>query len=163
MSHIVFYFLHSTSVLLLYSVLILYRRSLDTFYYTDFYHLWMQYWLFLMQQNYKISHTYHNTTISEIPDLFQINTLRHCLQCIFIGNFAWADLIFLSPNRNDHFQNLIKDDDKCRMMEIIGNQWKLTRKRYSNCLTHSGRDKWTSFCRRHFQLHFPEWKCLNSD
>ena len=30
-------------------------------------------------------------------------------------------------------------------------------------LTHWGRDKWTPFRRRHFQLHFPEWKCLNSD
>ena len=30
-------------------------------------------------------------------------------------------------------------------------------------LTHWGRDKWTPFRRRHFQMHFLEWKCLNSD
>ena len=29
-------------------------------------------------------------------------------------------------------------------------------------LTHWGRDKWTPFGRRHFQVHFLEWKCLNS-
>ena len=29
-------------------------------------------------------------------------------------------------------------------------------------LTHCGRDKWTPFGRRHFQVHFLEWKCLNS-
>ena len=29
-------------------------------------------------------------------------------------------------------------------------------------LTHWGRDKWTPFGRRHFQMHFLEWKCLNS-
>ena len=30
-------------------------------------------------------------------------------------------------------------------------------------LTHWGRGKWTPFRRRHFQMHFLEWKCLNSD
>ena len=30
-------------------------------------------------------------------------------------------------------------------------------------LTHWGRDKWTLFRRRHFQLHFLEWQCLNFD
>ena len=30
-------------------------------------------------------------------------------------------------------------------------------------LTHWGRDKWTPFRRRNFQMHFLEWKCLNSD
>ena len=30
-------------------------------------------------------------------------------------------------------------------------------------LTHWGRDKWTPFRRRHFQMNFLEWKCLNSD
>ena len=30
-------------------------------------------------------------------------------------------------------------------------------------LTHWGRDKWMPFRRWHFQLHFLEWKCLNSD
>ena len=30
-------------------------------------------------------------------------------------------------------------------------------------LTHWGRDKWTPFRRRHFQMHFLEWKCLISD
>ena len=29
-------------------------------------------------------------------------------------------------------------------------------------LTHWGRDKWTPFGRRYFQVHFLEWKCLNS-
>ena len=28
-------------------------------------------------------------------------------------------------------------------------------------LTHLGRDKWTPFGRRPFQVHFLEWKCLN--
>ena len=28
---------------------------------------------------------------------------------------------------------------------------------------HRGRDKWTPFRRRHFQMYFLEWKCLNSD
>ena len=32
-----------------------------------------------------------------------------------------------------------------------------------NVLTHWGRDKWTPFRRRHFQMHFLEWKYLNSD
>ena len=30
-------------------------------------------------------------------------------------------------------------------------------------LTHWGRDKWTPFRRRHFQMHFLEWKCINFD
>ena len=30
-------------------------------------------------------------------------------------------------------------------------------------LTHWGRDKLPPFRRRHFQVHFLEWKCLNSD
>ena len=30
-------------------------------------------------------------------------------------------------------------------------------------LTHWGRHKWTSFRRRHFQMDFLEWNCLNSD
>ena len=30
-------------------------------------------------------------------------------------------------------------------------------------LTHWGRDKWTPFRRRHFQMPFLEWKCVNSD
>ena len=34
---------------------------------------------------------------------------------------------------------------------------------FRSSLTHWGRDKWTSFRRRHFQMHFLEWKCLNSD
>ena len=29
-------------------------------------------------------------------------------------------------------------------------------------LTRWGLDKWTPFGRRHFQVHFLEWKCLNS-
>ena len=33
----------------------------------------------------------------------------------------------------------------------------------TDLLTHWGRDKWTPFRRRHFQVHFLEWKCLNSD
>ena len=28
-------------------------------------------------------------------------------------------------------------------------------------LTHWGGDKWTPFRRRHFQMHFLEWKCMN--
>ena len=28
-------------------------------------------------------------------------------------------------------------------------------------LTHWGREKWTPFRRRHFQMHFLEWKCIN--
>ena len=30
-------------------------------------------------------------------------------------------------------------------------------------LTHWGRDRWTTFRRRHFRMHFLEWKCLNTD
>ena len=30
-------------------------------------------------------------------------------------------------------------------------------------LTHWSRDKWPPFRRRHFQMHFLEWKCLNFD
>ena len=30
-------------------------------------------------------------------------------------------------------------------------------------ISHWGRDKWTPFRRRHFQIHFLEWKWLNSD
>ena len=30
-------------------------------------------------------------------------------------------------------------------------------------LTHWGRDKWPTFSRRHFQMHFLEWKCINFD
>ena len=30
-------------------------------------------------------------------------------------------------------------------------------------LTHWGREKWTPFSRRHFQMHFLEWKCLIFD
>ena len=30
-------------------------------------------------------------------------------------------------------------------------------------LTHRGREKWPLFSRRHFQVHFLEWKCLNTD
>ena len=28
------------------------------------------------------------------------------------------------------------------------------------CLTHWGREKWTPFSRRHFQMHFLQWKCM---
>ena len=31
-----------------------------------------------------------------------------------------------------------------------------------HALTHWGRDKWMPFGRQHFQVHFLEWKCLNS-
>ena len=30
-------------------------------------------------------------------------------------------------------------------------------------LTHWGRDKWPPFSRRHFLMHFLEWKCINFD
>ena len=30
-------------------------------------------------------------------------------------------------------------------------------------LTHWGRDKWPPFSRRHLQMHFLEWKCINFD
>ena len=30
-------------------------------------------------------------------------------------------------------------------------------------LTHWGRDKWPPFSRRHFQMHFLEWKCVDFD
>ena len=30
-------------------------------------------------------------------------------------------------------------------------------------LTHWGREKWPTFPRRHFQMYFLHWKCLNSD
>ena len=30
-------------------------------------------------------------------------------------------------------------------------------------LTYLGRDKWPPFSRRHFQMHFLEWKCVNFD
>ena len=33
----------------------------------------------------------------------------------------------------------------------------------AKALTHWGRGKWTPFRRRHFQMHFLEWKYLNSD
>ena len=32
---------------------------------------------------------------------------------------------------------------------------------YVQLLTHWGRDKWRPFCRRHFQMHFQEYKWLN--
>ena len=34
---------------------------------------------------------------------------------------------------------------------------------FVDSLTYWGRDKWTPFRRRHFQMYFLEWKCLNSD
>ena len=30
-------------------------------------------------------------------------------------------------------------------------------------LSHWGQDKWTPFRRRHFQMHFLQWKCYNYD
>ena len=33
----------------------------------------------------------------------------------------------------------------------------------SHWLTHWGRDKMATISRRHFQMHFPEWKCINFD
>ena len=30
-------------------------------------------------------------------------------------------------------------------------------------LTHWGREKWPTFPRRHFEMHFLEWKCMNLD
>ena len=33
----------------------------------------------------------------------------------------------------------------------------------SKYLTHWGRDKWPPFSRRHFQMDFLEWKCMNFD
>ena len=35
--------------------------------------------------------------------------------------------------------------------------------RQAGQLTHWGRDKMAAISRRYFQVHFPEWKCLNSD
>ena len=37
-------------------------------------------------------------------------------------------------------------------------------RRYADdMLTHWGRDNWLPFSRRHFQMHFLEWKCINFD
>ena len=33
----------------------------------------------------------------------------------------------------------------------------------SHWLTHWGRDKMATISRQHFQMHFPEWKCINFD
>ena len=44
----------------------------------------------------------------------------------------------------------------CSLNRLFGRRSRKT-------LTHWGRDKWPSFSRRHFQLRFLEWKCLNSD
>ena len=33
---------------------------------------------------------------------------------------------------------------------------------FDTCIPHWGRDIWTPFGRRYFQVHFLEWKCLNS-
>ena len=30
-------------------------------------------------------------------------------------------------------------------------------------LSHWGREQWTPFSRRHFQMHFLQWKCMNFD
>ena len=35
--------------------------------------------------------------------------------------------------------------------------------RHITVLTHWGQDKWPPFSRRHFQMHFLEWKCINFD
>ena len=39
----------------------------------------------------------------------------------------------------------------------------VTRLLFVTELTHWGRDKWPPFSRRHFQMHFLEWKCINFD
>ena len=33
----------------------------------------------------------------------------------------------------------------------------------ASLLTHWGRDKWAPFSRRHFQMYFLEWKCMDFD
>ena len=46
---------------------------------------------------------------------------------------------------------------------LKGKRWAATGEMIScsPLLTHWGRDKWTPFRRRHFQMHFLEWKCIN--
>ena len=55
-------------------------------------------------------------------------------------------------------------DFVCIKVVVTGRikHWKCHEISY-NTLTHWGRDKWTPFRRRHFQMHFLEWKFLNSD
>ena len=58
-----------------------------------------------------------------------------------------------------------------RWSVVSSHEWPVIRKAFSchhiiicrRRLTHWGRDKWTPFRRRHFQMHFLEWKYLNSD
>ena len=62
----------------------------------------------------------------------------------------------------------------CALLQIAGcclaafdDTWHLAWQRHAGyiaiSLTHWGRDKWPPFSRRHFQMHFLEWKCINFD
>ena len=64
--------------------------------------------------------------------------------------------------------NYIKQSGKLFMIiiyrsKLLCSLWCLEMAKYVMTLTHWGRDKWTPFRRRHIQMHFLEWKCLNTD
>ena len=74
----------------------------------------------------------------------QSQSLEHLLQNILIGNI------------NTGHGNLIITSSTLYARRMC-------RCQTADTLTHWGRDKWPPFSRRHFQMHFLEWKCIHFD
>ena len=104
----------------------------------------------------------------------QITSLTIVYSTVYLGadqrkNQSSASLAFVrgihrrlvnSPHKGPVTRKMFPFDD------VIMCKWNLRTLWLQMCcndLTHWGRDKWTPFRRRHFQVHFLEWKCLNSD
>ena len=68
----------------------------------------------------------------------------------------WKDLFFLS---NSSIKRLFSVRNVIISLLMIWYQspWQLCK----HCLTLWSWDKWPPFSRRHFQMHFLEWKCIN--
>ena len=79
------------------------------------------------------------------------------------------DLCIMMWKKNVLLPSLI-GDRASQLAALIGNYGSESIIRHSHFVyflimfsTHCGRDKLTPVRRRHFQMHFLEWKCLNSD
>ena len=66
-------------------------------------------------------------------------------------------LLFMSRGKNIEYWSLLECDGS-----LVKPRSRLRQEYVINIvLAHWGRDKWTPFSRRHFQMHFLEWKCIN--
>ena len=97
-----------------------------------------------------------------------VDILKYCRQyCVPSAKYVYI-YIYMHQQYDIHMNSpAIYTDEfaskSCRdMPAIMGPYWSGSPV-LGLPLTHWGRDKWTPFRRRHFQMYFHEWKCSNSD